>query len=56
LSFYPFSFFLYKIGEQEGGTGVCVGTVGRGRWWGNWVQIYVNTKMVLVETIPGMGG
>jgi hypothetical protein len=65
--FFFFSFFFYKIGEQEGRTGPAgweVVPVGGGRCgqWGkrvNMVQkcryMYVNAKMIPVETIPRMG-
>jgi hypothetical protein len=63
-----FSFFFYKIREQEGGSGPA-GLAGGGgtskRWWGEgvggwiWykycVHMYVNIKRKSVETILGMG-
>jgi hypothetical protein len=62
-------FFIYKIREQEGRTGPAqemrAGTsrrgevVGKGGWMVNTVQkcvhMYVNAKLIPVETIPGIG-
>jgi hypothetical protein len=57
-----------KVRDQEGKTGPVRGLVllGGGRLWGNsiggwicckcFVYIYVNRKMIPVETIPRMGG
>jgi hypothetical protein len=65
------SFFFYIIGEQEGGTGLAwVGGGGlvpveggemsgkRGRMVSivqNFVHMYVNAKMIPIETVPGIG-
>jgi hypothetical protein len=59
-----FLFFFYK--EQEGRTGGRLVPVGGGRWRGkegrrvNMVQkcvhMYVNTKMIPVETVSGITG
>jgi hypothetical protein len=60
-----FLLFLYKLGEQEGRTGSVWGElvpIGGRKRWGNGeggeycVPMYVNGKMISVETIPGMGG
>jgi hypothetical protein len=70
FSFYLFSFFFYKIREQEGRTGPIQGrrTGTSGREWVagkgdnrmNMVQICVNmcvnAKMIPDETIPEIGG
>jgi hypothetical protein len=67
FSFSLFSFFFCKIGEQEGG----IGSVGKGKEVGGevvvkggrrvdmvqkCVHMYVNAKMIPVETITGIKG
>jgi hypothetical protein len=61
-------FFFYKIEEQEGRIGPAWGwgliSLGEGRMWekdvGGWiwckyyVHMYVNRKMIPVETVPRM--
>jgi hypothetical protein len=63
FSFYRLSFFFFKIGEQEGGTGFGGGTAGRGKVAGK-VGRRINTvqkmgthvyKCKNVETVPGIG-
>jgi hypothetical protein len=50
----------HKINSQKSWRGV--GTTGMGRWWEKQVGVakpvhmYVNAKMIPVETSPGMGG
>jgi hypothetical protein len=61
--FYLISIFFYKVGEQEGKTG-SAGVEGSGKGKGRggrtqckkYVHMYVNAKMILAETIPGIGG
>jgi hypothetical protein len=61
-------FFFYKIREQKGGIGPAWGRVdirergeevgyGKGGriWCEHCVHMYVNGKMMPVETVPGMG-
>jgi hypothetical protein len=50
FAYYLLWFFLYKIREEEGGTGSAQ------RWHKECVDMEVNAKMIPIETIPGMGG
>jgi hypothetical protein len=62
--FSLFSFLFYKIGQQQGRTAPAqrggLAPVGGGRWRGNWIGIkkyvhmYINAKMIPVESIPGI--
>jgi hypothetical protein len=71
FSFYLLCFFLYKIREQEGGTGSTWGgglgggtggmedVVGKGAggwiWCKQCIHVYVNAKMIPVETSRNLG-
>jgi hypothetical protein len=61
-----FMFFLLQNQRRGGLNRFCLGRVAVGRfwhWWAHWrmnmVQVkkkmYVNAKMILVESAPGMG-
>jgi hypothetical protein len=58
FSFYLFSFFFYKITEQEDWAGLAQGgwlAPGEGwTWCKKWVYVYVNAKMTAIQTSPGI--
>jgi hypothetical protein len=55
FSFYLLCFLFYKIGEQEVEQVLWGDRVGGWIWCKQCIHMYVNSKMIPVETVPGIG-